>query len=343
MEKSYVYSEAARRKAQKQKSLREGEMEQSRGSTASATRTRKPATARASAGVVRTATSRAGSRAAGAPGRTLAAGGRPAPVSTPPTEDSVRIVNDARPDARGYPDLVRVVRVVPKSGNGGASRRAAANRGRSGAGARTAARTAAPGRGVPTPVRAETVSLLQENPLEVIPPRVPSVMEASGDSGQGAPPSAPVASPMTASLEGELDVLVRQLPPGWQGNPGHAPALGGEAPPSAHAAAPLAQPGSAPPLEGTQERLMLESAEMDLFGRGEPSKVHVCPDCHHELVRVVCLGTTVRGCVACKGVWFPLSVVHEFSRRDDWFKNLGPALHAAARPAVGSISDEPNA
>jgi hypothetical protein len=65
---------------------------------------------------------------------------------------------------------------------------------------------------------------------------------------------------------------------------------------------------------------------MDLFGKGQRQAVSVCPDCRHELVKVVCLGTTVRVCLECKGTWFPFSVVQEFARKNEWFQQLGPAF-----------------
>jgi hypothetical protein len=102
-----------------------------------------------------------------------------------------------------------------------------------------------------------------------------------------------------------------------------------------------ARPGSsrtlpAPELKASEERLLLESQELDLYGKGAPAKVCVCPDCHHELVRVVCLGTPVRACLECKGVWLPLPVVRDFARENEWFAQLGAAMQAIAKPTAGT-------
>jgi hypothetical protein len=97
----------------------------------------------------------------------------------------------------------------------------------------------------------------------------------------------------------------------------------------------VAGPLRAPDLKASEERLLLESEALDLFGTGPSTKVCVCPDCHHELVRVVCLGTAVRACLACKGVWLALPVVKEFARNDEWFQQVGSAIQAAARPPAG--------
>jgi hypothetical protein len=63
-----------------------------------------------------------------------------------------------------------------------------------------------------------------------------------------------------------------------------------------------------------------------LYGKGPVSETSVCPDCHHELVKVVCLGTTVRVCIQCRGTWFPYSVLKDFADRDEWFRQLAPAV-----------------
>jgi hypothetical protein len=79
-------------------------------------------------------------------------------------------------------------------------------------------------------------------------------------------------------------------------------------------------------LKANEERLLLESKELDLFGTGTRSKVCICPDCQHEVVKVVCLGTPVRACLDCKGVWLSYPVVREFAREQEWFLQLGPAI-----------------
>jgi hypothetical protein len=80
-----------------------------------------------------------------------------------------------------------------------------------------------------------------------------------------------------------------------------------------------------PPLVASKERQLLESADLDLFNKGQTSMVSVCPECRHELVKVHCLGTAVKVCTECKGTWLPYSVVQEFARQQDWFRQLGPA------------------
>jgi hypothetical protein len=81
-----------------------------------------------------------------------------------------------------------------------------------------------------------------------------------------------------------------------------------------------------PALKGSEERLLLESKELDLFETGQSMKVSVCPECAHELVKVVCLGTPVRVCLECKGTWFPYPVVRDFAREHEWFQQLTPAV-----------------
>ena len=68
---------------------------------------------------------------------------------------------------------------------------------------------------------------------------------------------------------------------------------------------------------------------MDLFGVGTKPTVTVCPDCQHELVRVVCLGTPVHVCLQCRGTWFSYPVVQDFAQKDEWFRELGPAVKLA--------------
>jgi hypothetical protein len=85
-------------------------------------------------------------------------------------------------------------------------------------------------------------------------------------------------------------------------------------------------PPSVAGLKANEERLLLESRELDLFGTGTARKVAICPDCQHEIVRVVCLGVAVRACLECKGVWFSYPNVREFSRDNEWFQNIGPAI-----------------
>lgn len=82
----------------------------------------------------------------------------------------------------------------------------------------------------------------------------------------------------------------------------------------------------APQLMASEERLLLESGKLDLFGQKHANKLAVCPDCHHELVNIICLGTRVRACFTCKGVWFPYQVIHDFARDSDWFRQVGPAI-----------------
>ena len=79
-------------------------------------------------------------------------------------------------------------------------------------------------------------------------------------------------------------------------------------------------------LKASEERLLLESKELDLFETGQSMKVSVCPECAHELVKVVCLGTPVRVCLECKGTWFPYPVLREFARDNEWFQQLTPAV-----------------
>ena len=92
------------------------------------------------------------------------------------------------------------------------------------------------------------------------------------------------------------------------------------------AAARRASRGPAGGLKANEERLLLESKELDLFGTGTKSKVCVCPDCQHEAVKMVCLGISIRACLECKGVWLPYPVVREFAREQEWFLQLGPAI-----------------
>ena len=51
-----------------------------------------------------------------------------------------------------------------------------------------------------------------------------------------------------------------------------------------------------------------------------------CPQCQHELAKVVCLGVTVRVCMECSGTWLPYPVVQEFASKIDWFRELRPAV-----------------
>ena len=83
---------------------------------------------------------------------------------------------------------------------------------------------------------------------------------------------------------------------------------------------------SATGLKANEERLLLESKELDLFGTGTTSKVSVCPDCQHEAVKIVCLGIPVRACLDCKGVWLSYPLVKKFAREQEWFLQLGPAI-----------------
>lgn len=83
-----------------------------------------------------------------------------------------------------------------------------------------------------------------------------------------------------------------------------------------------------PALKASEERLLLESDKMNLFGKTGKKRqaALVCPDCHHELIYVVCLGKQVRVCAECKGTWVPYAAVVEFAKDNDWFKQLGPAF-----------------
>ena len=74
------------------------------------------------------------------------------------------------------------------------------------------------------------------------------------------------------------------------------------------------------------ERLLLETQALDLFGTGKRGHVAICPDCRHEIVKVVCLGTAIRACLECKGVWLPYTVVRDFARSNEWFLQVGPAI-----------------
>jgi hypothetical protein len=82
-------------------------------------------------------------------------------------------------------------------------------------------------------------------------------------------------------------------------------------------------------LKASQDRLLLESRDLDLCKTGRGGKTAVCPDCHHELIKVVCLGTPVRVCLECKGTWFPYAVVRDFAQDNEWFRQLGPAVQMA--------------
>ena len=90
-------------------------------------------------------------------------------------------------------------------------------------------------------------------------------------------------------------------------------------------------PQPRPQLKAKDDRLLIESDDFDLFGTGKSSKVCVCPECNHELVKIVCLGTPVRACLECKGIWLGYSVVRDFARENDWFRQLGAAIQPALR------------
>jgi len=102
--------------------------------------------------------------------------------------------------------------------------------------------------------------------------------------------------------------------------------------------APRAPARNAPPRPGSPrrapagavhvnpERLLLETQALDLFGTGKRGHVAICPDCRHEIIKVVCLGTAVRACLECKGVWLPYTVVRDFARSNEWFQQLGHAI-----------------
>jgi len=39
----------------------------------------------------------------------------------------------------------------------------------------------------------------------------------------------------------------------------------------------------------------------------------------------------VRACLECKGIWLGYSVVRDFARENDWFRQLGAAIQPALR------------
>ena len=86
------------------------------------------------------------------------------------------------------------------------------------------------------------------------------------------------------------------------------------------------QPLPEPALQGSEDRLLLETQELDLFHKNVRSKVLVCPDCHHELVKLMCLGKMVPVCCHCRGIWLSRNLVGEFAQEIDWFQQLGPAV-----------------
>jgi hypothetical protein len=81
-----------------------------------------------------------------------------------------------------------------------------------------------------------------------------------------------------------------------------------------------------PELRASEERRLLESQELDLYSTGKTATPHVCPQCQHELAKVVCLGVNVRVCVECLGTWLPYPVVQDFASKIDWFRELRPAV-----------------
>ena len=85
-----------------------------------------------------------------------------------------------------------------------------------------------------------------------------------------------------------------------------------------------------PALQGSEDRLLLETQELDLFHKKTKSKLLVCPDCHHELVKLMCLGKMVPVCCHCRGVWLNRNLVGEFAQEIDWFQQLGPAVELYA-------------
>jgi hypothetical protein len=112
----------------------------------------------------------------------------------------------------------------------------------------------------------------------------------------------------------------------------NAPAVKPGAPRAHPARNAPARPGSPRRPQGAggvhvnPERLLLETQALDLFGTGKRGHVAICPDCHHEIVKVVCLGTAVRACLECKGVWLPYTVVRDFARGNEWFLQVGYAI-----------------
>ena len=126
----------------------------------------------------------------------------------------------------------------------------------------------------------------------------------------------------------------RAATPGARGSTGRPPVsrppnaqgLKPEAPkaPPARPGHPRRAPGA--PVHVNPERLLLETQALDLFGTGKRGHVAICPDCRHEIVKVVCLGTAIRACLECKGVWLPYTVVRDFARSNEWFLQLGPAI-----------------
>lgn len=72
--------------------------------------------------------------------------------------------------------------------------------------------------------------------------------------------------------------------------------------------------------------MLLETQELDLFHKKTKSRLLVCPECHHELVKLMCCGKMVPVCCHCRGIWLNRSTVGEFAEEIDWFQQLSPAV-----------------
>src|SRR5688572_4307179 len=95
----------------------------------------------------------------------------------------------------------------------------------------------------------------------------------------------------------------RPAAPGARAAAVRAPGARSPNAPAVKPGAPKAHPArNAPPRPGSPrrpqgaggvhvnpERLLLETQALDLFGTGKRGHVAICPDCHHEIVKVVCL------------------------------------------------------
>lgn len=272
METTFIYSESAKRKAQKRKALEEGEAEQ-----------RKLAQAGKAPGPEEQPWEH---RPPHPPGKNLRHAGQPEPVARPAP---------AAPAMAAKP-AVRVVRKPQKSA------------------------AAAPAAGMPTLAR-------PAGPASPAAPKAPAAPAAAAQRVRVKPAAAQAPAAGVTRVRAQPAASAATRP---------AVRAAGARPATARTAA-TARPATtgplpAPELKASEERLLLESKELDLFGKGAATKVCVCPDCHHELVRVICLGTPVRTCLECKGVWIPLPVVRDFARNNEWFAQLGPAIQATTGP-----------
>ena len=111
---------------------------------------------------------------------------------------------------------------------------------------------------------------------------------------------------------------------------------GGQEPLPGLASRPAQSPRAAP----QPQRVLSSAAEatiardLDLFGITRPRHACACPDCRRELSMVECLGRKLKGCLHCRGVWFPLGVIKTFDRDGAWLKHLGPAIQAAMQSRI---------